>query len=301
MGMSNNITRLLEGLDEDEIEILLSLYYNKDRTIDSSENIYSTDILKSLIQKNLISSTVQDEKNTVSLTRQGLSLCSSVMFERVKTNVNDFKADIKDIPQRLVAFFINRLIFNDEKNLEGQIDENLSDPYFFDEPVFYEKLILKNTQIHKVFSDFNKSLARFGLAKDIDGEIWFSPDVEKFLKNQYKDIMSLSWSEEDSLKYFYFFFYYAQGQRNLINFADEGLEYKSMFFENEGFLKDICFSNNNTNPVDLIQKLGLSEQRIIGFLSDMQNKGIVQKRNYPTYDNSFFNDEDKIFVIKDIK
>ena len=94
---------------------------------------------------------------------------------------------------------------------------------------------------------------------------------------------------------------YAQDQKNLINFTGEGEEYRSQFFEEDTNPPDYWFSSNRLDPRKLLTSLGLSEKRIIGFLQEMQNQDIVNKRYYPLSTFSFFSEEDKIFVIQDIK
>ena len=118
---------------------------------------------------------------------------------------------------------------------------------------------------------------------------------------EYKDIMGLSWAEEDSLKYHFFFYVYAQDQRNLINFSGEGEEYRSMFFGEDSTPPDYWFSSNRSDPRMLLSSLGVSESRILGFLEEMETKEIVSERYYPLSSFSFFSEDDKIFVITDIK
>jgi hypothetical protein len=87
----------------------------------------------------------------------------------------------------------------------------------------------------------------------------------------------------------------------LINFSGDGEEYRSMFFEEGGALPDYWFSSNRSEPRMLLTSLGVSESRIMGFLGEMQSKEIVSERYYPLSSFSFFSDNDKIFVISDIK
>jgi len=112
--------------------------------------------------------------------------------------------------------------------------------------------------------------------------------------------MDLTWIEEDSLKYYYFFYVYAQNQRNLINFSGEKKEYRNVFFTEEKLLEGYGFSSDKSNPGMVLNLLGVSEKRIIGFLEEMQSMGIVNERYYPLSSFSFFSSEDRIFVIQDI-
>ena len=293
--MEENISRLVKGLGEEQVETLLSIYYNKDSI--SSEN---TNILD-LIDKNLVSTKVQNGKSLVELTDEGLSLCGSVMFERINDKKEIFKEKISDLPQRAVSCVIKRIMFRDPLVKEsGRIDP-VNEPYALDDSMWFERALLKDKRINVVLSTIYGVLEDVGLAKNIDNQRWCTPEVEDFLKKEYGNVMDLSWMEEDSLKYYYFFCIYAQDQKNLINFTGSGEEYRSMFLGENASPVDYWFSTNRSDPRSFIANLGLSEHRIMEFLSEMQKSGFVNERYYPVSSFSFFSDEDKIFVIQDIK
>ena len=144
-------------------------------------------------------------------------------------------------------------------------------------------------------------LESLGFIQRVEGQRWCSPEVESFLQGAYKKVDELSWAEEDSLKYYFFFYVYAQDQRNLINFSGDGESFWSVFFGDESAPSDFWYSATRTYPRSLLSQMGLSEQRILGFLRAMEQQGIVQERFYSMSSFSFFGDDDTIYVIKDIK
>ena len=291
--MEEKISRLVKGLGEEQVETLLSIYYNKDSI--SSENKTILD----LIDKNLVSTKMQNGKSLLELTDEGLSLCGSVMFEKKKNKKEIFKEKTSNLPQRAVSCVINRIMFRNPLVKEsGRIDP-VNEPYA-DDGMWFERSLLKDKRINVVLSTIYGVLEDVGLAKNIDNQRWCTPEVEDFLKKEFGSVMDLSWMEEDSLKYYYFFCIYAQDQKNLINFAGAGKEYRSMFLGEKASPVDYWFSTNRADPRGFITNLGLSEHRIMEFLSEMQNADFVNERYYPLSSFSFFSDEDKIFVIKDI-
>lgn len=177
----------------------------------------------------------------------------------------------------------------------------MTKPYALDESMWYERVLLKDERIGATLERFYNVLEDLDFIKNIDGERWCSPEVEIFLKEEYRYIMDLTWAEEDSLKYYFFFCVYAQDQKNLINFSGDGEEYRSMFFEEDSSPPDYWFSSNQSNPRTFLSSLGLSEKRIMDFLGEMQEQGILNERQYPLSSFSFFSENDKIFVISDIK
>jgi len=293
--MEENVSRLIKSLDEEQVETLLTIYYNNDGIKSDNKNILD------LIDKNLVSTKMEQGKTLVELTDEGLNLCGSVMFQRINDKKEIFKEKISDLPQRGIACIVNRIMFRDPLVKEsGRIDP-VNEPYALDESLWFERALLKDERINVLLKTIYGILEYVGLARNINNEIWCTPEVKDFLKSEFSGVMNLSWMEEDSLKYYYFFYIYAQDQKNLINFADEGEEYRSMFLGENASPVDYWFSSNRSDPHSFISNLGLSEQRIIEFLSEMENKGFVNKRHYPLSSFSFFSDEEKIFVIKDIK
>ena len=300
--MEIDITRLIHSLGTGEINVLLELYYNRDGVIKNFKGSdFKEDILQGLIDKNLIDASLGTDENVVSLTEEGLSVCGSVMFNRINENKELFKQKIQVLPERAVASLVNRVMWKDIVTKEDGFVDPVTKPYALDESLWYERVLLKDERIGDALEQFYDVLEEVGFIKNIGGQRWCSPEVENFLKDEYKDIMDLTWPEEDSLKYYFFFYVYAQDQKNLINFSGEGEGYRSMFFGEDSTPPDYWFSSNRSDPRTLLSSLGVSESRIIGFLDEMQTKEIVGERYYPLSSFSFFSDNDKIFVITGIK
>jgi len=297
-----DISRLVHSLESDEIDALLRLYYNREGVVKNFTNSdFKEEILQDLIDKNLISTSIDEDASVVSLTEDGLSVCGSVMFDRINENKELFKQRIQDLPGRAISTLINRVMWRDVVTKESGSIDPIIKPYSLNNSLWYERVLLKDGRIGKILEVLYGVLGDLGFIENVDGEQLCSPEVESFLRDEYKDIMNLTWNEEDSLKYYYFFYVYAQEQKNLINFSGGGEEYRSMFFEEGGGLTDYWFSSNQSEPHMLLNSLGVSEKRIMDFLGEMQTKGIVSERYYPLSSFSFFRNDDKIFVIMDIK
>jgi hypothetical protein len=192
-------------------------------------------------------------------------------------------------------------MWKDVVTKEGGFVDPVTKTYTLDESLWYERVLLKDKRIRDTLEKFYNVLEELGFIKTVEGEQWCSPEVENFLRDEYKDIMSLTWDEEDSLKYYFFFYVYAQDQKNLINFSGDGEGYRSMFFGEDSSPPNYRFSSNRSDPRTLLSSLGVSESRIMSFLAEMETKEIVSERYYPLSSFSFFSEEDKIFVISDIK
>jgi hypothetical protein len=293
--MEENVSKLIESLDKMEIETLLDIYYNRDGFDLVDEKVLD------LASKNLVSTKVTGGKNLVSLTDEGLSLCGSVMFQRINERKEIFREKVSDLPKRGVSCIINRIMFRNPMAKESGLINPIDDSYSLDETLWFERVLLKDKRVTVLLDTIYGVLEDVGLAKNINGERWCTPEVESFLKSEFANTMDLSWMEEDALKYHYFFYVYAQYQKNLINFTGSGEEYRSMFLGENATPVDYWFSSNRNDPKNFIANLGLSEQRVIEFLNQMQEKGFVAERYYPLSSFSFFSDEDTIFMIQDIK
>jgi len=302
MGMEELHSNLISKLGSEEINVLLKLYYNKSNlTIDLDKSDFDDDVLQNLLDKNLISTNIDDGESVLSLSDEGLNICGTVMFKRISDNKTGLDKKLQELPARAIACLVNRVMWRDiVKKESGYIDE-ITKPYALDESMWYERVLLKDDRIVKLLGKFYDTLEDFDLIQKIDNTIWCSPEVENFLKDKYKNIMDLSWVEEDSLKYYYFFYVYAQDQKNLIDFSGNGQQFRSMFYEGDSIPQDYWFSSNNSDPRTLLSLLGLSEKRVIDFLERMQQIDIVNERYYPLTSFSFFSEDDKIFVIRDIK
>lgn len=295
-------TRLVHGLGSGEINVLLELYYNRDGIVKNFKGSdFEEDTLQSLVDKNLINTSLESDEHIVSLTEEGLSVCGSVMFNRIDENKGLFKQKIQVLPERAVASLVNRVMWKDVVTKEGDLVDPVTKPYALDESLWYERVLLKDERIGDTLEKFYNVLEELGFIKTVEGEQWCSPELENFLREEYNDIMGLTWSEEDSLKYYFFFYVYAQDQKNLINFSGDGEEYRSMFFDEDSSPPDYWFSSNRSDPRTLLSSLGVSESRIMSFLGEMETKEIVSERSYPLSSFSFFSEDDKIFVISDIK
>ena len=87
--MDNDINRIVHILESGEINALLRLYYNRDEEIKGSDDLKEEN-LQSLVDKNLIITSLNEDGNIVSLTDFGLSVCGSVIFDRIKENKDIF-------------------------------------------------------------------------------------------------------------------------------------------------------------------------------------------------------------------
>ena len=298
--MDENTTRLVSSLDINEINTLLSLYYSREGFIKNFDG-FDEEVLHNLVEKNLINASLGTGEDTVSLTEYGLSACGSVMVDIINVNKDLFRSKVQELPQRAVSSLINRVMWRDVISKETGVIDPITKPYALDESLWYERVLLKDERLEKMLEKIYDILEGVGFINTLEGQRWCSPEVENFLKGEYKEIMDLTWAEEDSLKYYYFFYVYAQDQKNLINFSGDGEEYRSMFFGDDSGPSDFWFSSNRSDPRSLLSSLGISESRIMGFLGEMQGEEIVNERYYPLSSFSFFSDEDKIFVISDIK
>lgn len=299
--MEINQSKLNESLNSIEIDALINLYYNQEGSNQGLDTpSIDEETLASLVDKNLISTKIGEDKSLVSLTEAGLTLFGTVMKYQIDAKEELFKEKLQKLPERAIATLVNRVIWKDEVRKESGIVDPITKPYALDETLGYERVLLKDKKIQKTLERFYNILEEVDFLKNIQGQRWYSPEVEEYLKNKYRNMMDLTWQEEDSLKYYYFFYIYAQDQRNLINFSGKGEEYKSMFFD-ENNPPDYWFSSNRNDPHQLLSSLAISDQRTIGFLEEMNVKDIVSERSYPLSSFSFFSDNEKIFVIKDIK
>lgn len=300
--MEINLEGLTYSLNADEINVLLKLYYSQSGVV---EELFDSDqdktLLEDLIGKHLVSTSVDSGRNIVNLTEGGLSVCGSVMFSRVNEKVSLFREKMSLFPTRALACLVNRVMWKDVVGREDGFFDSVTRPYALDENFCYELVLLKDKRMEKMLEVFYGVIESLGFIKTVDDQRWCSPEVEGFLRDEYKDVGDLSWSEEDSLKYYFFFYVYAQDQKNLINFTGDGEEFRSMFFGEDASPPDYWFSSNRFDPRTLLSRLGVSESRIIGFLEEMQRKDIVNERYYPLSSFSFFSEDDKIFVIRDIK
>ena len=300
--MEINPGGLIQNLQASEIATLLQLYYNKDRVAKGEdESNFNEEILHSLLDKNLVTTSLISGESIISLTEEGLSLCGSIMLDRIQNKDLEFKTEMQLIPHRIVSCLVKRVMWKDTVTKEsGQIDE-ITKPYALDESIWYERVLLNDERMRLSLNKLYNILEDFDFIKTTNGEQWCSPEVENYLKDQYKDVMDLSWTEEDSLKYYYFFYVYANDQKNLIDFTGDGEQIRSVFFNENSNTSDFWLSINKSDPHTFISSLGVGEKRVFDFLEEMRNLEIVSERHYPMSSFSSFGTDDKIFIINDIK
>jgi len=300
--MEVNLTPLIEALKSDELVVLMKLYHNRDIALNGfNESDFQAETIHSLLDKNLVITSLVAGESIVSLTDEGLDVCGSVMFSRINEKTSDFKAEVQVLPQRAVSCLVNRVLWKDTVATESGFVDKIVNVYSVDESLWYERVLLKDKRLSDVLEEFYGVLEDFDFIRNDNGQRWCSPEVESFLRKEFKNSMALSWAEEDSLKYYYFFFVFAQSQKNLIDFSGGGGEYRSMFFEDSVLPSEYWVSSSMTKPRSFLASLGISNKRIVKFFDEMHSKGVVDKRYYPLSTDSFFTDDDTIFVIKDIK
>jgi len=301
MGMEENLTHQIQNLDNEEISILLKLYYNKDGFSDDTDiSDFGEETLHNLLSKNLIQTSLDEGNNSLSLSDEGLNIIGSVMFNRINEKKSGFKSTIQTMPQKTISCLVNRIMWKDTVTKETGVIDEFIEPYSFDQSMWFERVLLQDLRIANILEQFYRVLEDFDLVQDNNGQRFCSPEVEGFLKEEFKGVMDLSWTEEDSLKYYFFFYVYAADQKNLINFTGAE-EARSRFFGEDSTPPDYWFSAAQSNPRRLLPSLDISEKHVLDFLSEMQSRGIVNERYYPLNAESFFSDEDIIFVIQDIK
>jgi hypothetical protein len=298
--MKLDVSKIVHSLNSKEINVLIKLYYYQDGVV-KGFNEQEEEVLNSLTDKNLITANIESDENIVGLTEYGLSVCGSVMFDRINNNSKLFKQKIQTLPDRAVACFVNRIMLKDATEKENGFSDPITEPYALNENLWYEGVLLNDQRIGNTLEKFYEILEGLGFIENINGQRLCSPEVENFLKKEYKGIMDLTWAEEDSLKYYYFFFVYAKVQKNLLNFSGDKEKYRSMFYTENSNSPGFWSLPIDSDLRTLHDSLGISKNRIIGFLEEMQVKYIVGERYYPMSSFIYINDDEKIFVIKDIK
>jgi len=302
VGLETKLTNLIQNLDSSEINILMKLYYNRETSAkDFIESNFEDEVLQNLIDKNLILADSVRGESMISLTDEGLNVCGSVMFNKVESRYKDYKTEIKTITERTVACLVNRVMWRNVISKENGFIDDITKPYTYDESMWYERVLLKDKRMADTLEKFYNILEKFDLIQNTNGQRWCSPEVENFLRDKYRNIMDLTWTEEESLKYYYFFFTYAQDQKNLLDFTRDDEELRSMFFGEKSKMSEYWFSSNHSTPQTVISALGISENRVMGFIDEMKKNDIVKERNYPISSSMFDDQNERIFVIKDIK
>jgi hypothetical protein len=294
-----DVTELISKLGTKEINTLLKIYYQQGGIFEDSYNL-EEEIINSLTEKKLISVSIDSNENILNLTDDGLNVCGTVMFNRINENQNQFKIEIKKLPERAVSCFVKRILWKDEAIEENGFVDPIRRNFFINENLWYERTLLDDEKICSTLEKFYSILENFGFIENNNGQRWCLTEVENFLKEEYRNIMNLTWNEEDSLKYYYFFLNFAKEQKNLINFSGNTNEYRSVFYSDTLRPADYMYPTTGVDSKTILTSYGLSEKRIIGFLKDMQTQGIVYHRFQPISSESYFGDSYKIFIVKDI-
>ena len=297
--MKMDVTELIHKLDSKEISALLKLYYYHEGVLNNSNNL-EDEIINSLTDKNLISINIESNENILDLTDYGLNVCGTVMLDIIDKNIFQFREEIKKLPERAVSCFINRILWKDEGLEELSIDNSLTDEPLKNENIWYERVLLHDERFGCNLEKFYNILENLNLIENSDGQRWCLPEVENFLKGEYKNIMNLNWTEEESLKYYQFLFTYFQEQKNLFNLASPG-EYQSKFFSDKikpaNYIVPTIRADSNT----VIKYFGLNKNRITNFLEEMRREGIVSHRYYPLSSSPIFVHDYKIYVINNVR
>ena len=186
--MEVNLTPLIQALKSDELSVLIKLYYNRDNVINGfNESEFQAEAIHSLLEKNLILTSLIEGESIVSLTDEGLDICGSVMFSRINEKSPDFKAEIQVLPQRVVSYLVNRVLWKDNASTESGFVDKLVNIYSVDESLWYERVLLKDKRISDILEEFYGILEDFDFIKNDNGQRWCSPEVESFLRKEFKN------------------------------------------------------------------------------------------------------------------
>lgn len=189
--MDTDTTKIIYKLGLGEINTLLKLYYIRDGTIKGSKDL-KEETLQSLIDKNMIITSLGENGNTISFTDYGLSVCGSVMFDRIKENRHLFTQKIQEFPERVIACLVNRVMWKDVVSKEtGEVDP-ATKPYTLAESLGYERMLLKDERIIDILERFYSILDEVCFIITDDGIRICVPEVKNFLKERYRNIMDLS-------------------------------------------------------------------------------------------------------------
>jgi hypothetical protein len=297
--MKMDVTELIDKLDSKEINLLLKLYYYHKGALNNSEDFEDV-IINSLTDKNLISINIKSNENILDLTDFGLNVCGTVMLDIIDKNVFQFRKEIKKLPERAVSCFVNRILWKDEGLEELALENPFTDELSKNKNIWYERVLLNDERFGGTLESFYNILENLNLIENNDGQRYCLSEVENFLKGEYKNIMNLTWTEEESLKYYQFLYTYFQEQKNLFNLTGPG-EYRSMFFSDKMKPANYIVSTINADSKTVIQYLGLNKRRIINFFEDMNREGIVSSRYYPSSSSPIFVNDYTIFVINNAR
>ncbi len=292
---------IAEQLSQREIEVLLRLYYHGEDVVDTLDGSDEEKMLmQQMTEKKLVQTQMQPEGHVVSLTEQGLSVCGSIMAQKVQQTVPTFQERIKELPRRAVSCLVNRLLVREQPVSSERCVVGYPRLEEMDQLLWYEQVLLLDDRMQKVLNSFYQILDSLDLIKVRNAQWWCAPAVEEFLRAEFAETDDLSWVEEDSLKYYYFFHVYAQDQKHLIDFSGDGSHVRSQFFEEETLMGQ-WFIGMPSDPRMLLHSLEISERRIRRFLETMQKQGLVAERYYPMSSFASLQQQDQLFVIQNIK
>ena len=299
--MKIDVSEIIQKLDLKEINVLLKLYYYQEGVLNSS-NDFEDETISSLTKKELITIDIGSNKNVLDLTDYGIDVCGTVMINRINKNSVHFKEETNKLPERAVSCFVNRILWKDT----GLENISIQDPFDYDEAIknenlWYERVLLHDERFGNALEKFYNILEDFEFIENLDGQRWCLPEVENYLRDEYKKIMNLSWAEEDSLKYYQFLFTYSKETKNLIDFTGSNNEYLSMYYHKKrrpvNFIKPAYGSICDM----IIDNFGLKKRRIINFFEEMKQEGIVSFRDYPPDHTPMFINNYRLFVINNIR
>jgi len=297
--MKMDVTEIISNLDSKEINVLLKLYYYHEG-VNNNSNDFEQEIIESLTSKNLISINIETNENILDLTDFGLNVCGTVMLDIIDKNVFQFRNEIKKLPERAVSCFVNRILWKDEGLEELAIEDPFADNPLKNKNIWYERVLLHDERFGGTLEKFYNIIENLNLIENNDGQRWCLPEVENFLRGEYKNIMNLTWTEEEALKYYQFMYTYSQEQKNLFNLSGPG-EYRSMFYRDKIKPANYIVPKINADSKTVIQYLGLNKRRILNFFEDMQREGIVSNRIYPSNSSPIFVNDYTIYVINNVR
>ena len=255
-------TQLDSSISDKEIDTLIKIYCNLD-----IENIPQGQ-LKELESKNLIKTRLHGDKIESFLTEEGIELCEYLTTKTIQKVSKQLKEKMDNLPKRVVAFLIKRVIFDEElSHKENFFSKQFAELQFFAEELSsitrwydlkYERVLLMDRRIESILGEFNSILKSLGLIiEDSKHRQYYLPGIGEFLMEEYKDIEDIDWKQEKSLALFYFFLKYHKGT----DFVSEPTE--------------LSYPVNS----DLLQRLnsiGVTKKDIKTVLNKMQKKGIVK-------------------------
>jgi len=149
---------VVKTLNKEEVDVLLNLYHNADDIVVKDLNQLNEPrdtILQDLINKNLVTTTVVDDKNILSLTEDGLNICGSIMFHKIEEKKSLFKQKTQDLPERAVTCLVNRVMWPEESSeKKTRVTNQVVMYYDSDKKIWYEKVLLMDKRMQGLLEKF---------------------------------------------------------------------------------------------------------------------------------------------------